>query len=111
MCARYSSANDRSVLTTGFGADCPSPHRLVCLSRSQSSSSIYKSCCVADMLPIAVRIRCIWYVPTRQGMHLPQDSVMQKSMKYLATSTMHELSSMTIIPPEPMIDPALANDS
>ena len=32
---------------------------------------------------------------------------MQKSMKYLATSTMHEVSSITIMPPEPMMEPSL----
>jgi hypothetical protein len=42
---------------------------------------------------------------------LPHDSSRQKSMKYLATSTMQDVSSMMIIPPEPMIDPALAKDS
>ena len=39
-------------------------------------------------------------------MHLPQDSLMQNSMKYRATSTIEERSSMTIMPPEPIIDPA-----
>ena len=32
----------------------------------------------------------IWVVPTRQGVHLPQDSSRQKSWKYLATSTMQD---------------------
>ena len=32
---------------------------------------------------------------------------MQKSMKYLATSTMQDVSSITIMPPEPMIEPTL----
>ena len=32
---------------------------------------------------------------------------MQNSMKYLATSTMQEVSSMTIMPPEPMMEPTL----
>ena len=36
---------------------------------------------------------------------------MQKSMKYLATSTMQELSSITIMPPDPIIEPARASDS
>src|SRR5205814_9616467 len=36
---------------------------------------------------------------------------MQKSIKYFATSTMQELSSMTIMPPDPIIEPALARDS
>ena len=50
-------------------------------------------------------IRYISSVPTRQGTHLPQDSS-AKSMKNLATSTMHVVSSMTIMPPEPMMEPA-----
>ena len=50
-------------------------------------------------------------VPARQGMHLPQDSVMQNSMKKRATLTMHEVSSMTIMPPEPIIDPTWISDS
>ncbi len=36
---------------------------------------------------------------------------MQNSMKYRATSTMHEVSSITIMPPEPMIEPTCASDS
>ena len=50
-------------------------------------------------------------VPTRQGTHLPQDSLMQNSMKYRATSTMQEVSSITIMPPDPMMEPTLASDS
>ena len=52
-----------------------------------------------------------WVVPTRQGTHLPHDSSRQKSMKYLATLTMQEVSSMTIIPPEPMNEPTSISDS
>ena len=29
ICASYSSLNQRKVLRTGFGADCPSPHKEV----------------------------------------------------------------------------------
>jgi hypothetical protein len=36
---------------------------------------------------------------------------MQNSMKYLATSTMHEVSSMTIMPPEPMMEPTFMSES
>ena len=50
-------------------------------------------------------------VPTRHGTHLPHDSSRQKSMKYFATSTMQDVSSMTIMPPEPMIEPTSASDS
>ena len=58
--------------------------------------------------PSAIRVssRCICTVPARQGMHLPHDSSMQNSMKYRATSTMLVVSSMTIMPPEPMIEPS-----
>ena len=47
-------------------------------------------------------------VPSRQGVHLPQDSSWMKSMKNRAMSTMQVSSSMTITPPEPMIAPTLA---
>ena len=41
----------------------------------------------------------------RQGGHLPQDSLLVKDRKYLATSTMQSSSSRTTMPPEPMIEP------
>ena len=70
---------------------------------------------VVDRSPGRVEIRSSsihsWVVPTRQGTHLPQDSSRMKSMKYLATLTMHDVSSMTIIPPEPMNDPTSMSDS
>ena len=36
---------------------------------------------------------------------------MQNSMKKRATSTMQEVSSITIMPPEPMIEPTLISES
>ena len=45
-------------------------------------------------------------VPTRHGTHLPHDSACVKSRKKRAMSTMQVVSSMTIMPPEPMIAPA-----
>ena len=51
------------------------------------------------------------WVPLRQVKHFPQDSSLRKFMKYLATSTMQVSSSMTIMPPEPMIEPAWASES
>jgi hypothetical protein len=36
---------------------------------------------------------------------------MQNSMKKRATSTMQVVSSMTIMPPEPMMEPSLPSDS
>ena len=49
--------------------------------------------------------------PSRQGTHLPQDSLTRKFVKYLATSTMQLRSSMTIMPPEPIIEPILVSSS
>ncbi len=51
-------------------------------------------------------ISYILCVPSRQETHLPQDSSCRKLRKYLATSTMQVLSSMTIMPPEPIMAPA-----
>ena len=58
-------------------------------------------------VPLQMRVSSVYIcaVPARQGMHLPQDSVMQNSMKKRATLTMQEVSSMTIMPPEPMMEP------
>ena len=44
-------------------------------------------------------------VPIRQGVHLPQDSSTVKSRKNRAMSTMQLSSSMTIRPPEPIMEP------
>jgi len=52
-----------------------------------------------------VRISSIRFVPSRQGVHLPQDSDCVKFRKNLATSTMQVSSSITISPPEPIIEP------
>jgi hypothetical protein len=49
-------------------------------------------------------------VPTRHGTHFPHDSVLQKSAKDRATSTIHDESSLKIMPPEPMIEPTFAGD-
>ncbi len=67
--------------------------------------------CDAVPSQILVSRSYICAVPARQGMHLPQDSVMQNSMKKRATLTMQEVSSMTIMPPEPMIEPTPMSDS
>src|SRR5581483_3901030 len=107
MCAAYSSRKYFSVVTTGLGALWPSPQRLVFRTVSQSRSSSARSSAVPVPLVMRFSISCMCTVPTRQGMHLPHDSVQQKSRKYLATSGMHDVSSITIRPPEPMIDPTL----
>ena len=99
------------VVTTGVGALCPRPQRLVLRTSSQSSSSSARSAGPASPAVIFWRIPCICWVPARHGMHLPHDSLMQNSIKYFATSTMHEVSSITIMPPEPMMEPMRASDS
>ena len=52
-----------------------------------------------------VSISNIALIPSRQGTHFPHDSSFRKFRKYLATSTIQVSSSITIIPPEPIIEP------
>ncbi|MBA7569589.1 hypothetical protein ES708_11330 [subsurface metagenome] len=49
--------------------------------------------------------------PSRQGTHLPHDSPLRNSIKYLAISTIQVSSSITIMPPEPIIEPSLVSSS
>src|ERR1017187_5079630 len=109
--ASYSLRKNRSVLMVGFGGVWPRPHKLVLRTMSQSSSSFARSRAVALRLAILSSRLCICTVPARQGTHLPQDSSMQNSMKKRAISTMFVVWSITIMPPEPMIEPSLPSDS
>ena len=111
MCARYSCLKYRSVLSTGFGAVCPSPHKLVAPTTSHSSVSRSRSRCVASPFVIFVSSSYICTVPARHGTHFPHDSVMQNSIKNRATETMQDVSSITIMPPEPIMEPALIKAS
>ena len=99
MWARYSSRKYRRVLNTGFAAVWPRPHRLVSVTIAAEFSSGLRSPRVASPLVILSSSRWSWTVPTRHGTHFPHDSSRQKSMKYLATSTMQEVWSITIMPP------------
>ena len=60
---------------------------------------------------IRSRISSILLVPSRQGVHLPQDSSTVKVRKNLAISTMQLSSSMTISPPDPIMEPMAVRDS
>src|SRR3990172_5162291 len=60
---------------------------------------------------IFARNAYIGHVPMRQGGHFPQDSLLVKDRKNLATSTMQSSSSRTTIPPEPMMEPTVARVS
>ena len=58
-----------------------------------------------------VRISFMRVVPSRHGVHLPQDSSQMKFMKNWAMLTMQLSSSMTTRPPEPMIAPTFFRES
>ena len=60
---------------------------------------------VAWPLVIFSKISSIRFVPIRHGVHLPQDSSTVNSKKNLAMSTIQSSSSITIRPPEPIMEP------
>ena len=49
--------------------------------------------------------------PSRHEVQLPHDSEARKRRKYLATSTMQVSSSITIMPPEPIMEPSATSVS
>ncbi len=107
-CFSYSARKYFRVERTGLAAVWPSPQSEASLTERASSSSRSMSLRVAWPSVIFLTISHIRWVPSRQDRHLPQDSSRRKLRKYLATSTMQVFSSMTIMPPEPMIEPAWA---
>ena len=70
---------------------------------------------ISSRLPLPAQmsssILSICIVPNRHGVHLPHDSFVLKSRKNLATSTWQSPSSMTIMPPEPIMEPASRRES
>ena len=104
-CASYSSRKFSIVLTTGLPALLPRPHSAVAETVSAPTPS-------ADQYHPAVLclLQCVpkfpasaWCLP-RQGTHLPQDSFCVKLIKNLAAaSTIQLFSSITTIPPEPIM--------
>ena len=109
--ARYSSRKCSSVLSTGFGAARPRPHSDACFISRPSRFSLSRSSSVPLPVVMRSRISSIRVVPSRQGVHLPHDSSCEKVMKNLAMSTMQSSSSRMIMPPLPMIEPALVSVS
>ena len=93
------------VLSTGLGAVWPRPHRLLALMNSASSVILSRSSMVPLPEVILSSSSNRRLVPTRQGVHLPQDSSTVNSRKNLAMSTMQVSSSMTMRPPEPIMLP------
>ena len=57
-----------------------------------------------------VRISTIFCEPTRQGTHLPQDSLRKNFTAFRAMSSMQRPSAQTTIAPEPSIEPTAASD-
>ena len=110
--AAYSLRKKRSVLRTGIGRRLAEPaqagvfdHVAQFLELGEvAAGGLPPDDLVQEMVASAT-------VPARQGTHLPQDSSMQNSMKKRATSTMSVAWSITIIPPEPMMEPSLMRDS
>src|SRR3989304_4377891 len=109
--ASYSFLKYLRVERNGLGELLPS-------AQSAASWAVSESCSRSSMSPslplpfvMFVRILSICLMPSRQGTHLPHDSSVRKSRKYLATSTIQVSSSMTIIPPDPLIEPALVSSS
>ncbi len=103
MCSIYSFSGNAG-LRTGFGAVMPRPQRLVfdrAADFHQKIEVFHRARAAADARQQGKHLRAC-----AAGMHLPHDSVMQNSTKKRATLTMHEVSSITIIPPELIMDPA-----
>ncbi|MBA7536828.1 hypothetical protein ES705_29093 [subsurface metagenome] len=111
ICASYSSLKYLMVLNTGLGAVVPRAQREASLIISEISSSSSISPSLPLPVQILFKILSICLNPSRQGTHFPQDSWERKSTKYLATSTIQVSSSITIIPPEPIIEPASVSAS
>src|SRR6266700_3997364 len=56
----------------------------------------------------AVSMSVIFCEPTRQGTHLPHDSLRKKRTAFTAMSSMQRPSAQTTIAPDPTIEPAAA---
>src|SRR5574341_267357 len=107
----YSWRKYFNVESTELGAVPPNAQSEASLVDSASSMSSPMSLSLPFPSLIRVRILSICLMPSRHGEHLPQDSVERKVRKYFATSTMQVSSSITIMPPEPMIAPTLGSSS
>src|SRR4030067_1407776 len=111
ICSSYSSLKYLIMLNTGFGAVCPSPHRDAAFTVFPSSTRVAISFPFALPAIILCNISRSLFVPIRHGTHFPHDSSVVKFRKNLAISTMHDSSSITTMPPEPMIAPTAASVS
>src|SRR5271157_2389340 len=108
MCARYSSLKYLSVERTGLGSEVPSPHKEASPIARLNSSRNSTSPSFPSPLQILVSTSSNASLPSLQVVHFPQDSSFVNWMKNFATSTIQVSSSMMIIPPDPIMDPASA---
>src|SRR4030065_733871 len=106
ICSIYSSSKYFRVLKTGFGSVWPNPHMEASLIALASSSRTWRSSSLPSPRQILWSISNSSDDPSRQEAHFPQDSSLVKSIKYFATSTTQVSSSITINPPDPIIEPA-----
>ncbi len=74
MWARYSSRKWLKLVRKGFGAVRPSPQSDVEAMTPDSRSSVRRSSSVPFPSVTRVSSSSIRFVPSRQGVHLPQDS-------------------------------------
>ena len=106
MWATYSSRKCFSVDKTGLGSVWPSPHIEASLTADPSSSRNSTSPSRPSPFEILVKTSSSASLPSRQALHFPQDSSLVNWTKNLDTSTMQVSSSMTIMPPDPIMAPA-----
>ena len=95
----------------GIAIASPSTHRQLPMMCSWTEAMMSRSIGVASPVAIRSSIFTVQFVPSRHGVHLPQDSCGRTSRPSSATSRIGVESSTTMIAPEPSIEPALASES
>jgi len=99
----------RRVERTGLGAVAPSWQREASAVTHPNFLQKIDVVCGPPPSAISVRISCIRFVPSRRST-LPAGFALEKVHEIFRTSTMQVDSSITIIPPEPIIEPTSATD-
>src|SRR5271156_5202055 len=112
-CKTCDSTSPRKCFSTeaiGAGTTCPNPQ--IEVSRNAPESSSINATSAAEPFPSVqpVNISTNFCEPTRQGTHLPQDSLRKNCVEFSAMSSMQRSSAHTTRAPEPSIEPASAND-
>src|SRR5271168_975298 len=110
MCASTSARKCFSTEAIGAGTTCPSPQ--IEVSRNAPESSSINAMSAAEPFPSVqpVNISTNFCEPTRQGTHLPHDSLRKNCVEFRAMSSMQRSSAHTTSAPEPSIEPASASD-